>query len=564
MNSGKEISKGQVVTSKVFFAMICALVLVLIGNATCFATTVTLQWGADSDSTVTGYKVYYQANSGTTPFTGTGATQGASPIDVKNVTTTTVSGLNSANSYYFAITAYNASGVESAYSNIVSVSEMAPPTVSLTAPANNATVSGTVSVTATATDNVGVTKVEFYVNNVLQSTDTSTPYLYSWNTASLAAGSYTLMAKAYDAAGNVGQSSNVSVTVLSDTTAPTVSVTAPAGNATVSGTVTISASASDNVGVTKVEFYENGVLLSAGNVAPYSYSWNTKSVANGSYTLTAKAYDAAGNVGQSSNVSVTVNNPVADTTAPTVSVTAPANATTVSGTATITATAADNVGVTKVEFYLDGALQSTDTTSPYSWSWNTTTTANGSHSLVSKAYDAAGNIGTSATVTVTVSNSTSQQLLGNPGFENGSSNTAPWTTTSGVVDSSTSEPAHSGTWKAWLDGYGSAHTDSIVQTVAIPSTITTATLAFWLHIDTAETTTTTAYDTLKVQIRNSSGTVLATLATYSNLNKNTGYAQKSFDVSAYKGQTIQVYLVGTEDSSAQTSFVVDDFTLNVQ
>jgi hypothetical protein len=223
------------------------------------------------------------------------------------------------------------------------------------------------------------------------------------------------------------------------------------------------------------------------------------------------------------------------------------------------------VGVTKVEFYLDGALQSTDTTSPYSWSWNTTTAANGSHSLQSKAYDAAGNAGSSTSISVTVSNSTgSQQLLGNPGFENGSTNTAPWTTSSGVVDSSTSEPAHGGTWKAWMDGYGSAHTDSIVQTVAVPSTVSTATLAFWLHIDTAETTTTIAYDTLKVQIRNSSGTVLATLATYSNLNKNTGYAQKSFDVSAYKGQTIQVYLVGTEDTSAQTSFVVDDFTLNVQ
>ena len=100
--------------------------------------------------------------------------------------------------------------------------------------------------------------------------------------------------------------------------------------------------------------------------------------------------------------------------------------------------------------------------------------------------------------------------------------------------------------------------------MTVPSTATTATLTFWLHIDTAETTTTTAFDTLQVQVRNSSGAVLATLATYSNLSKNTGYAQKSFDLSAYKGQTIQVYLVGSEDSSAQTSFVVDDFALNVQ
>jgi len=103
-----------------------------------------------------------------------------------------------------------------------------------------------------------------------------------------------------------------------------------------------------------------------------------------------------------------------------------------------------------------------------------------------------------------------------------------------------------------------------VQTVAIPSGKTSATLTFWLHIDTAETTTTTAYDTLKVQIRNSSGTVLATLATYSNLNHNTGYTQKSFSLNSYIGQTIQVYLVGAEDSTLQTSFVVDDFALNVQ
>jgi hypothetical protein len=252
-----------------------------------------------------------------------------------------------------------------------------------------------------------------------------------------------------------------------------------------------------------------------------------------------------------------------DTTAPTVSITAPANGATVSGTVSVTASASDNVGVTKVEFYLDGVLKSTDTTSPYSWSWDTTTAANGTHSLTSKAYDAANNVGTSAAVSVTVSNTvTTQQLLGNPGFETGTA--SPWVASTGIIDSSTSEPAHSGTWKAWLDGYGSSHTDTLYQQVAIPSTATSATLTFWLHIDTAETTTTSAYDTLKVQIRNSSGTVLATLATYSNLNKNTGYAQKSFSLLSYKGQTIQVYLIGVEDTTLQTSFVVDDFALNVQ
>lgn len=172
----------------------------------------------------------------------------------------------------------------------------------------------------------------------------------------------------------------------------------------------------------------------------------------------------------------------------------------------------------------------------------------------------------SATISLTVSTSgggTTQQLLGNPGFENGSGSPAPWTVSAGVIDNSSFEAPHSGSWKAWLNGYGSVHTDTLWQQLSVPATATSASLSFWRHIDTTETSTTTAYDTLKVQVRNSSGTVLATLATYSNLNAGAGYTQVSFDLSAYKGQTIQIYLVGTEDSSLKTSFVVDDFLLNV-
>jgi hypothetical protein len=153
------------------------------------------------------------------------------------------------------------------------------------------------------------------------------------------------------------------------------------------------------------------------------------------------------------------------------------------------------------------------------------------------------------------------QLLANPGFESGA---VSWASTAGVIDNSTGQAARTGSWKAWMDGYGSAHTDTLSQDVAIPSTATTATLSFYLHIDSAETTTTTAFDKLTVQIRNTAGTVLATLGTYSNLNKATGYSQKSFNVIAYKGQTIRVYFTATEDSSLQTSFVVDDTALNVQ
>jgi hypothetical protein len=153
------------------------------------------------------------------------------------------------------------------------------------------------------------------------------------------------------------------------------------------------------------------------------------------------------------------------------------------------------------------------------------------------------------------------QLLGNPGFETGTA--APWTATAGVINNSSSEPAHTGSWDAWLDGYGSAHTDTLSQTVTLPTGCTSYQLGFWLHVDTAETTTTTKYDTLTVRVLNSSGAVLATLASYSNLDHNIGYAQHTFNLSAYAGQTVTLKVTGTEDSTLQTSFVADDTAITV-
>ena len=152
-------------------------------------------------------------------------------------------------------------------------------------------------------------------------------------------------------------------------------------------------------------------------------------------------------------------------------------------------------------------------------------------------------------------------LLGNPGFENGSGNPSPWTTTSGVINNSSGEPPHSGSWDAWLCGYGTTHTDTLSQTVTLPSNASSATLSFWLHIDTAETTTTTAYDTLTLQVLSSSGSVLGTVHTWSNLNHNTGYSQHSFNLSSYLGQTVTLKFTGSEDYEYQTSFVIDDTSL---
>ncbi len=243
-----------------------------------------------------------------------------------------------------------------------------------------------------------------------------------------------------------------------------------------------------------------------------------------------------------------------DTTAPTCSASESGTA----GTITFSATASDNVGVTKVEFYVDGVLKATDTTSPYSTSFDSTTIANGSHTLVAKAYDAAGNIGSSTSVAFSVNNTTSgTELVVNGGFESGATG---WTGTTGAIGTFTGQTAYAGTKYAWLGGNGTTTTETLKQTIAIPSTAT-GTLTFQLHIDTAETTTTTAYDKLTVQVLNSAGTVLSTLATYSNLNKAAGYQLRSFNLSAYKGQTVQIYFKMTEDSSLQTSFVLDAVSL---
>jgi Zn-dependent metalloprotease len=144
----------------------------------------------------------------------------------------------------------------------------------------------------------------------------------------------------------------------------------------------------------------------------------------------------------------------------------------------------------------------------------------------------------------------SGQKLANPGFESGATS---WTATSGVIgqNGSSGQPTHGGTWNAWLDGYGRTHTDTLSQSVTIPAGCH-ATFTFWLHIDTAETTTSTQFDKLTVQ----AGTT--TLGTFSNLNKAAGYTQRTFDVSSFAGQTVTLKFTGTEDSSLQTSFVVDD------
>jgi chitodextrinase len=195
------------------------------------------------------------------------------------------------------------------------------PTVALAAPATNTTVSGTaVTVSAVASDDTGVVGVQFKLDGVtLAAEDTTSPYSIAWDTTKTSGGSHALTAVARDAAGNTATSPPVTVTVQStttsaDTQAPSVTFSAPAALATLSGAVTVAASATDNVAVQGVQFKLDGVNLGAKDLTPpYSLTWDTSTAPDGRHVLTAVASDAAGNSTTSAGVTVTVNNQVATT-----------------------------------------------------------------------------------------------------------------------------------------------------------------------------------------------------------------------------------------------------------
>ncbi len=304
------------------------------------------------------------------------------------------------------------------------VGDNVPPQVSVTAPAPNASLQGTATATASATDNIGVVGVTFYLNNTALGTEvTSAPYQRSFDTSPFANGNYSLKAVARDASGNMGTSALVPVQIANSVVPPTdnvppqISVIAPASGATLQGTVTVIASASDNTGVAGVAFYLNDALLGTEVTAvPYQRSFNTATYANGSYSLKAVARDLAGNTATSALVPVTISNavvPPADTVPPQVGITAPGSGAVLAGTATVAASATDNTAVQGVTFYLnDIALGTQVTTAPYQRNFDTSLYANGAYSLKAVARDLAGNTATSGLVPVQISNATTSPVPG--------------------------------------------------------------------------------------------------------------------------------------------------------
>jgi Zn-dependent metalloprotease len=230
------------------------------------------------------------------------------------------------------------------------------------------------------------------------------------------------------------------------------------------------------------------------------------------------------------------------------------------GTATFTVGATGGTAPYSYAWYRNGAQIPGATSATYSFTAQTADNGAVFKAIVSDSSSPA-KTATSNNATLTVGTIPPQsELIVNGGFESG---TSPWAGTTGVIGNYSGQTAYEGSRFAWLGGNGTTATESLYQTVTIPSTATAATLSFALHIDTAETGS-TVYDKMVVTVKNSSGTTLGTLATYNNTMPASGYQIRTFNLLPYKGQTVRIHFNMTEDYSLQTSFVVDKVSLQVQ
>ena len=236
-------------------------------------------------------------------------------------------------------------------------------------------------------------------------------------------------------------------------------------------------------------------------------------------------------------------------------------AVTVGGTATFSATPDAGKAPYSYVWYKNGAKVKGANGPTYSF---VTTAADNNAKIYVRVTDSSDVPGTAtstqATLTVNPVGTVYERMV-NGGFEQGATG---WSGSTGDISRWTGQPPYEGAYSAWMGGNAAAITETLYQTVTIPASATKATLKFALHIDTAETAT-TAIDKFSVQIRSTAGALLQNLATYSNLN-STGnttprYQLRTFDVSAFKGQTVRVYFTETENASLQTSFSVDSVSL---
>jgi Zn-dependent metalloprotease len=304
----------------------------------------------------------------------------------------------------------------------------------------------------------------------------------------------------------------------------------------------------------------NAMLMKTSSSSYLKYRTWTLTAAKNLYPGSCAEFNTVKAAWNAVSVPAQTGDPTCTTSGNTVTVANPGSRTGTVGTATsLQLTATDSAAGQSFTWTASGLPAGLSINSSTGLISGTPTTA-ATYNVTATATDTTGAAGSASfSWTISGGGGGGSQLLLNPGFESGAVN---WTGTAGPITSNTGRPARTGSWKMWLGGNGITSTENEAQSVAIPASATSATLTFWIRIDTSETTTSTVYDTAKIQIVD--GATTSTLATYSNLNKTGGsYVQKSFNVTAYKGRTVSVKFLMNEDSSLQTSFVVDDTALNV-
>ena len=414
--------------------------------STSATATGTVTWDTDEAGTS---KVSYGTVSGT-------YTNSTSSAVLETSHTLTLTGLSAGTRYYFVVVSADTYGnYATSTENSVTTgaaADITAPSATLLLPENASTASSTQSLYATASDNIAVAGVKFYVDGVLVgSEDTTVAYTGSWDTTGYSEGSHTVVAVARDTSNNYGTSTAATVTV--DNVAPVRSLGTPTGTLPVGTTST-------NIGLTTGETatckYSATAATAYGSMSSFTSTNNTihstsvSGLTNGtSYTYYVKCRDTAGNINATDySITFSVAN---DTTAPSVTLTAPSNATAVSGASvSLTASASDDVAVAGVKFYVDGVLNgSEDTVSAYTGTWDSTTASEGTHTIVAVARDTSNNYATSSSAIVTVDNVA-------PGRSNGTpSGTLAYGTTGTTLGLITTEVATCKYSTSALTAYGS-------------------------------------------------------------------------------------------------------------
>jgi hypothetical protein len=289
-----------------------------------------------------------------------------------------------------------------------------PPEISFLRPRDNENVSGIVEINATASDNIAVAKVSFYIDTQEIVNFTHPPFMIKWDSTKVPDGRHNLSGVAWDTSGNSNTTKIVINVTNRDHTPPEVKIVSPVNGSAVSKKVTIIVNATDNSGSIKyVSIQVDAVEIANLTSPPYRELWDSTTVSDGAHKITAIASDLMGNIGSDTIEIIVANN---DTTPPVVSFVHPAAGGELSGVVTIEINASDNLGIARVELRIDSSLVKTFTSKPYVYDWTTTSVQNGNHTLNATAYDGADNRGYTE-ITVKVKNLGTAPVINHTGVE---------------------------------------------------------------------------------------------------------------------------------------------------